>query len=66
MRCFTWENFNENDINLSDSILSEIFITVKKHKMPLLSNLLTVRSGGSPEVRSSQGRFIGTMADLKM
>lgn len=70
MHCFTWENFtvyyHENDLNLSDTILSEVSITVKKHEMPLYSKLLPIWSGGDPEIWSNQGRSISSMEDLKV
>jgi hypothetical protein len=57
---------NENCIDQTDSILSEISIADETYEMSLFSQLFSVWSGGHPEIRGFEGRRLGCLEDFKM
>ena len=51
---------------LSDQVVSEVSVTVKKHKMPLLSKLFPVWFRGHRAIWSSQRGTFGFVENYKV
>ena len=60
------EYYYEKNLDQFDKILSKISITVKKHKMPLLSILFQVWSRSSRKIRSTKRRSVGPVENFKV